>query len=123
MHSDTPLIIVSPLLLGSALCPHMHALIKFNPIGEAAGRITRIPLARLPWFLCQSRPNLLFQQPQPTNRPTNRPPDKTWDCPAHGSVFDACGRCVSGPSARDLEDLGWRREGEGWGEGGGSLVK
>ena len=27
------------------------------------------------------------------------------------------------PSCRDLEDLGWRREAEGRGEGGGSVTK
>ncbi|GBF96757.1 oxidoreductase [Raphidocelis subcapitata] len=51
------------------------------------------------------------------------PLEKTFDCPGHGSVFDCAGRCVNGPSSRDLEDLGWRREAEGRGEGGGSLVK
>ncbi|KIZ04708.1 FAD dependent oxidoreductase [Monoraphidium neglectum] len=65
----------------SALCPHQHVLVQWNPV------------------------------------------DKTFDCPGHGSVFDPCGRCVSGPSSRDLEDLGWRREDEGRGEGGGNLVK
>lgn len=38
----------------SALCPHMHVLVEWNPL------------------------------------------EKTFDCPAHGSVFDCFGRCVSG---------------------------
>ncbi|MFT3695957.1 MAG: FAD-dependent oxidoreductase [Kofleriaceae bacterium] len=32
--------------------------------------------------------------------------EKTWDCPAHGSRFDGCGRVLNGPSAHDLPDLG-----------------
>jgi glycine/D-amino acid oxidase-like deaminating enzyme/nitrite reductase/ring-hydroxylating ferredoxin subunit len=41
------------------------------------------------------------------------PAEKTFDCPAHGSRFDAFGRCVNGPSACDLE----RRD-----QGGAPLV-
>jgi glycine/D-amino acid oxidase-like deaminating enzyme/nitrite reductase/ring-hydroxylating ferredoxin subunit len=31
--------------------------------------------------------------------------EQTWDCPAHGSRFDGCGRVLNGPSARDLSEL------------------
>lgn len=31
--------------------------------------------------------------------------EKTWDCPCHGSRFDAYGRCVNGPSQRDLDPI------------------
>jgi Rieske Fe-S protein len=52
------------------------------------------------------------------------PSTRTFDCPGHGSVFDPCiGSCLNGPAARDLEDLGWRREAEGRGAGGGGLTK
>ncbi|KAI8476280.1 MAG: hypothetical protein J3K34DRAFT_512062 [Monoraphidium minutum] len=84
----------------SALCPHMHVLVQWNPLAIAA----------------------TFNRLYPLRKPYRNPffnPHR----PGHGSVFDACGRCVSGPSSRDLEDLGWRRETEGRGEGGGSLVK
>ncbi|PNW75862.1 hypothetical protein CHLRE_12g557350v5 [Chlamydomonas reinhardtii] len=34
------------------------------------------------------------------------PLDSTFDCPCHGSQFDACGGCLHGPAVADLEDLG-----------------
>jgi glycine/D-amino acid oxidase-like deaminating enzyme/nitrite reductase/ring-hydroxylating ferredoxin subunit len=32
--------------------------------------------------------------------------EKSWDCPCHGSRFDAHGRVLMGPAVRDLEPLG-----------------
>ncbi|PNH12908.1 putative Rieske 2Fe-2S iron-sulfur protein yhfW [Tetrabaena socialis] len=34
------------------------------------------------------------------------PLEHTFDCPCHGSSFDACGRCLHAPAVADLEDLG-----------------
>ncbi|KAG2430485.1 hypothetical protein HXX76_010008 [Chlamydomonas incerta] len=34
------------------------------------------------------------------------PLDSTFDCPCHGSQYDACGGCLHGPAVADLEDLG-----------------
>lgn len=34
------------------------------------------------------------------------PNDRTFDCPCHGSQFDAFGRLINGPAVADLEDLG-----------------
>ncbi|KAG2431267.1 hypothetical protein HYH02_013400 [Chlamydomonas schloesseri] len=34
------------------------------------------------------------------------PLDSTFDCPCHGSQYDACGGCIHGPAVADLEDLG-----------------
>ncbi|CAN5732693.1 FAD-dependent oxidoreductase [soil metagenome] len=31
--------------------------------------------------------------------------EQTWDCPAHGSRFDGCGRVLNGPSAHDLPEI------------------
>jgi len=28
--------------------------------------------------------------------------ERTWDCPCHGSRYDAAGRCIEGPSVKDL---------------------
>ena len=28
--------------------------------------------------------------------------EKTWDCPCHASRFDIDGKCISGPSNRDI---------------------
>jgi Rieske Fe-S protein len=30
---------------------------------------------------------------------------KTWECPCHGSVFDAEGRMIHGPAVRDMRRL------------------
>ncbi|EFJ52294.1 hypothetical protein VOLCADRAFT_86574 [Volvox carteri f. nagariensis] len=37
------------------------------------------------------------------------PLDRTFDCPCHGSQYDACGTCIHGPAVGDLEDLGHRK--------------
>jgi len=31
--------------------------------------------------------------------------EKSWDCPCHGSRFDAMGRVLNGPAVRDLESI------------------
>ncbi len=31
--------------------------------------------------------------------------ESTWDCPCHGSQFDACGKVINGPAHQDLEPL------------------
>jgi len=33
--------------------------------------------------------------------------EKTWDCPCHGSHFDAFGVCINGPAKADLKVLDW----------------
>jgi nitrite reductase/ring-hydroxylating ferredoxin subunit len=49
--------------LRSARCPHLSAVVRWNPI------------------------------------------EHTWDCPAHGSRFDACGTLLNTPAASDLSPL------------------
>jgi len=34
------------------------------------------------------------------------PAMRTWDCPLHGSRFDACGKVLDGPANRDLSPAG-----------------
>jgi Rieske Fe-S protein len=36
--------------------------------------------------------------------------EKTWDCPCHGSRFDALGRVLNGPAISDLEEEGSENE-------------
>jgi glycine/D-amino acid oxidase-like deaminating enzyme/nitrite reductase/ring-hydroxylating ferredoxin subunit len=36
--------------------------------------------------------------------------EKTWDCPCHGSRFDALGRVLNGPAISDLEEEGFENE-------------
>jgi Rieske Fe-S protein len=31
--------------------------------------------------------------------------EKTWDCPVHGSRFNACGKLLQGPANKDLEPI------------------